>query len=53
MGVRELPVIDGDSKLVGLISEAAIAHEYMRARVSARMEAAAPPTEEVDSDDQV
>jgi CIC family chloride channel protein len=32
LGVRELPVIDDDQRVLGLIDEAAIAHEYVRVR---------------------
>lgn len=32
-GVRELPVVDVDRRVIGLVSEVAIAHEYVRARV--------------------
>ena len=41
MGVRELPVIDGERRLVGLVDEAAIAHEYMRARAAQRVDTSA------------
>jgi CBS domain-containing protein len=43
LGVRELPVIDADQRLLGMIEETAIAHEYMRARAAERAEAAAGP----------
>jgi CIC family chloride channel protein len=33
MGVRELPVIDGERRVLGFVGEVAIAHEYVRARV--------------------
>jgi CIC family chloride channel protein len=36
MGVRELPLVDSEGKLLGLITEAAIAHEYMRTRAAQR-----------------
>ena len=41
MGVRELPVVDNDMRVLGLIDEAAIAREYMRSRAVERAEAAA------------
>ncbi len=31
-GVRELPVVDGERRVIGLISEVAIAHTYLHAR---------------------
>ena len=34
MGVRELPVIDRDQRVLGLIDEAAIARAYMRAHAT-------------------
>jgi chloride channel protein, CIC family len=40
MEVRELPVIDGDQHVLGLVDEAAIAREYMRARALERADAA-------------
>jgi CBS domain-containing protein len=40
MGVRELPVVDDDQHLLGLIDEAAIAHEYIRAHAAGRESAA-------------
>ncbi|MGH9885313.1 MAG: CBS domain-containing protein, partial [bacterium] len=40
-GVSELPVIDEAQHLLGLIHEAAIAREYMRARAAERADAAA------------
>jgi len=33
-GVRELPVVDGDQRVLGMIDEADVAHEYMRARAA-------------------
>ncbi len=44
MGLRELPVIDGERRFLGLVDEAAIAHAYMRARAAERAEAAASGT---------
>ncbi len=41
LGVRELPVIDADQRVLGLIDEAAIAREYMRSRAAERADAAA------------
>jgi chloride channel protein, CIC family len=41
MGVRELPVVDDDQHVVGLIDEAAIAREYMRSRAAERLDPAA------------
>ena len=38
MSVRELPVVDADHHVLGLIDEAAIAHELMRARTAERAE---------------
>jgi len=53
MGVRELPVVDGDNRVVGLIDEAAIAHELMRARAAERADLAAsgvrPAVEETET----
>ena len=40
MGVRELPVVDGEDRLLGLVDEAAIAREYMRLRALERDPAA-------------
>ncbi len=34
IGVRELPVVDEDQHVLGLIDEAAIAHEYVRVRAA-------------------
>ena len=36
MGVRELPVVDGERRVIGLVDEAAIAREFMRARRRSR-----------------
>jgi len=41
LGVRELPVLDDDHHVLGLIDEAAIAREYMRARAAERADTAA------------
>ncbi|HEU4726626.1 MAG TPA: chloride channel protein [Kofleriaceae bacterium] len=41
-GVRELPVLDGDRRVIALVSEVAIAHAYLQAR-RARAEPAGPP----------
>ncbi len=42
-GLRELPIIDGERRVVGLINDAAIAHAYLGARrAGARRPAAAP-----------
>jgi CBS domain-containing protein len=51
MGVRELPLVDPDGKLLGLITEAAIAHEYMRARAAQRNEAASSQLRPMESED--
>lgn len=40
MGLRELPVVDAERQLLGLVDEAAIAREYMRMRAAQREEAA-------------
>ncbi len=40
MGVRELPIVDADRRVLGLVSEAEIAREFMRARAAARVDAA-------------
>src|SRR5438445_8700699 len=40
MGARELPVVDDTQHLLGLVDEAAIAHEFMRARRAARVDQA-------------
>jgi CBS-domain-containing membrane protein len=36
MRIRYLPVIDADGRVLGLINEVAIAHEYVRARGGGR-----------------
>lgn len=41
MGIREIPVLDDDQRFLGLVDEAAIAREFMRARAAARADAAA------------
>ena len=41
LGVRELPVIDDDQHVLGLLDEAAIAHEYVRVRAAGRADVAA------------
>ena len=41
MGVRELPVVDRDMRVLGLIDEAAIAREYMRSHAAERAATAA------------
>ncbi len=41
MGVRELPVVDGEGVLLGLVDEASIAHEFMRVRAAERADLAA------------
>lgn len=38
IGVRELPVVDAELRVLGLIDEAAIAREYMRARALERID---------------
>jgi CIC family chloride channel protein len=40
VGVRELPVVDAEQRLLGLIDEAAIAREYMRVRALERIDPA-------------
>jgi predicted transcriptional regulator len=35
VGVRELPVVDEDQHVIGVIDEARIAHEYVRVRAAA------------------
>jgi CIC family chloride channel protein len=50
-GVRELPVVDGDMRILGLIDEAAIAREYMRARTAERADASASGTRAIVADD--
>lgn len=47
-GVRELPVVDDDQRIVGLIDEAAIAHEYVRARAAVRADAASSGVRPID-----
>jgi CIC family chloride channel protein len=39
-GVRELPLVDAELHVVGMIDEAAIAHVYMQVRAARRIEAA-------------
>ena len=51
MGVRELPVIDDDQHVLGLIDEAAIAHEYVRVRAAEHAGAAASGTHAIGPDD--
>ncbi len=41
MGVRELPVVDAEQRVVGFVDEAEIAREFMRVRAAERAEAAA------------
>lgn len=41
MGVREIPVIDEERRVIGLVDEASIAREFMRARAAERADAAA------------
>jgi chloride channel protein, CIC family len=43
IGVRELPVIDLDGHVLGLVDEAAIAREFMRARAADRPGAGSAP----------
>jgi len=43
LAVRELPVLDAEGQILGLVEEAAIAHEYMRARAAERQVASLPP----------
>jgi CIC family chloride channel protein len=38
-GVRELPVLDDDQRVLGMIDEAAIVHEFVRGRAAGRSEA--------------
>ncbi len=40
-GVNELPVVDGERRVLGLIDEAAIAREYVRAHAAARADTSA------------
>jgi CIC family chloride channel protein len=51
IGVRELPVVDDNRRLVGLVDEAAIAHEFMRARRAARVDPAVSGVHVLDVDD--
>ncbi len=51
MGVRELPVIDSEMRVIGLVDEAAIAREYMRARAVERAEGAASDSRSISSED--
>ncbi len=44
LGVRELPVVDGERRLLGLVDEASIAREYMRLRALARQDPSASGT---------
>lgn len=39
IGVRQLPVVDDDQHVLGVLDEAAIAHEYVRVRAGARGDA--------------
>ncbi len=41
MGVRELPVVDAEQRVLGFIDEAEVAREFMRVRAAERAEAAA------------
>jgi CIC family chloride channel protein len=51
MGVRELPVVDDTQRLLGLVDEAAIAHEFMRVRRAARVDPAVSGTHALEVDD--
>jgi CIC family chloride channel protein len=50
MGVRELPVVDDDQRVLGVLDEAAIAHEYVRVRAAGRADPAASGVRTVDPD---
>jgi CIC family chloride channel protein len=47
-GVRELPVVDDDHHVLGVVDEAAIAHEYVRVRAVERADAAASGVRAID-----
>ncbi|MBK9035270.1 MAG: chloride channel protein [Myxococcales bacterium] len=50
MGVRELPVVDAERRVLGLLDEAAIAHEYMRARTASKAAAEAEAAGDADTE---
>jgi CBS-domain-containing membrane protein len=50
IGVRELPVVDDDQHVLGVIDEAAIAHEYVRVRAARRADAAMSGVRAIDPD---
>ena len=50
IGVRELPVVDDDQHVLGVIDEAAIAHEYVRVRAGGRADAATSGVRAIDPD---
>jgi CIC family chloride channel protein len=51
VGVRELPVVDAEQQLLGLIDEASIAREYMRARALSRVDPSASGIQDAVSSD--
>jgi CIC family chloride channel protein len=48
IGVRQLPVVDDDEHVLGLLDEAAIAHEYMRVRAAGRVDPATSGVRAID-----
>jgi CIC family chloride channel protein len=48
LGVRELPVVDDDQRVLGLIDEAAIVHEFVRERAAVRSDASASAVRPID-----
>jgi CIC family chloride channel protein len=51
MGVRALPVVDGEQRVLGLLDEAAIAHELVRRRRSLRTDPSASGVRTIDPDE--
>jgi CIC family chloride channel protein len=51
MGVRELPVVDGERHVLGMIDEATIAREYLRARAAERFDTATSGVRVISADD--
>jgi CIC family chloride channel protein len=48
IGVRELPVVDDDQRIVGLVDEAAIVHEFVRGRAAGRSDPSASGVRAID-----
>jgi CIC family chloride channel protein len=48
IGVRELPVIDDGQRVLGMVDEAAVVHEFVRARAAVRSDASTSGVRTVD-----